>query len=143
MAWPLINKEYFMNNAKIHLTGFLGDDPKKTSKHGKSFTILRMATTDSYPVKDGENTKWIDKETEWHTVFVFSPIVNKFANEMKKSDKLEVFGTITYKSFKDEKGHTRSEAAIIGNYINKIDYNKQSMLFTKEVIEQVAEGLKL
>ena len=47
-------------NCKVELNGFLGADPKSISKNGKTFIALRVATTDSYPVKDEKTgeIKW-------------------------------------------------------------------------------------
>lgn len=130
-----------MNNANLQLNGFLGADPKVINKNGRSLTLLRIATTDSYPVKDGEITKWIDKETIWHDVLVFSPITCKFANELKKSDKVEISCSLAYREFKDENSYKKREAIIIGNFIQKIDYNKQDRLFVRQLIDGVVEGL--
>ncbi len=130
-----------MINARIQLTGFLGDNPKPINKNGRSFTALRVATNDSYQVKEGEAMKWVEKETEWHDVLVFRPAAVKYANELKKSDKVDISASLSYRQFKDEKGITRKEAVIFGNFIEKIDYNKQDSLFTKQVVKELAESM--
>jgi single-stranded DNA-binding protein len=41
-------------NCKVELNGVLGNDPKVIEKDGKTFVVLRMATTDSYPLQEGD-----------------------------------------------------------------------------------------
>ena len=127
-----------MINAKAHLMGYLGEDAKPVTKDGKNFTVLKVATNDSYPVKEGEITKWKKKETVWHDVLVFNPSASRFANELKKGDKVEVSGPISYRNFKDEKGFNRPQATIIGDLISKIEYAKKE---TKKIVEEVVESL--
>ncbi len=126
-------------NNKVQLSGFLGKDPRAITKGDKSFTVLEIATTDSYPVKQGEETKWEDKETVWHDVFVFRPSASKFANELKKGDKLEISGSISYQVFKDQQGYNRKQAAIVANFVEKLNHSKQEQLFTKEIVDELAE----
>lgn len=117
-------------NNKIELNGFLGSDPKTINKDGKNFIVLNVATTDSYPVADektGEIT-WKDKETVWHDVLVFRSTTIQFAKDLKKGDKVEITGAISYRLFEDTKGYTHKQATIIANYIEKIAYNKQESL---------------
>lgn len=124
-------------NNKIELNGYLGQDPKAVTKEGKSFVILNVATTDSYPETDEKTgeIKWKDKGTIWHDVLVFRPQAAHFARELKKGDAVEINGGIAYKSFKDEKGRTRKQASVIATYVEKIEYHRQGNLLSKEVDE--------
>jgi single stranded DNA-binding protein len=129
-------------NCKIELNGFLGADPKTITKSGKTFLALRVATTDSYPVKD-ENTgetKWKDREPVWHDILVFRPQAAHFARDLKKGDAVLVSGSIAYKPFKDEKGYTKRQASIIANYLEKVEYSRQDELFPDD-IEQAIEAV--
>jgi len=128
-------------NNKVQLSGFLGQEPKPITKGDKIFTILQVATTDSYPIKQGEETRWEDKETVWHDVFVFRPSASKFANELKKGDKVEISGSISYQIFKDEKGYNRKQAAIIASFVEKLNHSKQEQLFSKELVEELAKKM--
>lgn len=122
-------------NNKIELSGFLGSDAKSVNKGEKSFVVLNLATTDSYPVaneKTGEVT-WKDRETIWHEIFVFRPTAISFSKDLKKGDRVEVTGTLNYKTFKDDKGYNRKQAAIIATYVEKIAYNKQEALLLDSV----------
>jgi len=124
-------------NNKVQLSGFLGQEPKVIMKENKSFTALRIATTDSYPVKHDNQTKWEDKETVWHDVLVFRPIAAKYAQELSKGDKVEVSGSLSYKVFKDEKGISRRQAIVIANFVEKAGSSKQEVLVQNEINEIV------
>ena len=131
-------------NNKIELNGFLGSDPKTVTKDGKNFIVLNVATTDSYPVTDektGEIT-WKDKEAIWHDVLIFRTTTAQFAKELKKGDRVEVSGTLSYRPFRDANDYTRKQATIIGTFIEKIAYNKQEELLLKSVSEVVEEAVK-
>lgn len=131
------------NNCKIELNGYLGADPKSISKNGKTFIVLRIATTDSYPVKDEKTgeVKWKDKETIWHDVLVFRPQAAHFARDLKKGDAVQISCSLAYKPFKDENGNIKFQVSIIANYLERVEYNRQDELAfddVDEVIEQAA-----
>lgn len=125
------------NNNKVQLTGFLGSDPKIIEKEGKSFVSLSIATTDSYLVKEGNEMKWEDKGTVWHNVLAFSETLRKQVSALKKGDKVELTGAISYRPFKDENGVTRHSAAIIGSQIKKLDYGKHTEAVVKETAKKM------
>jgi single-strand DNA-binding protein len=102
------------SNNRVELTGFLGNDPKVIEKEGKKFVALRLATTDSYKDDSGQ---WQDKESVWHDVLVFRPAAVQFAEKLKKGDKVELIGSLSYKSFKDENGFNRPQATIIAGFV--------------------------
>ena len=66
----------------------------------------------------------------------------QFAKELKKGDRVEVTGTLSYRPFKDANDYTRKQATIIGTFIEKIAYNKQEELLLKSVSEVVEEAVK-
>lgn len=103
-----------MSNNRVELTGFLGQDAKLIEQEGKKFVALSIATTDSYKDDAGQ---WHDKETIWHNVLVFRPAAIQFAEKLKKGDKVELVGSLSYKPFKDEKGNTHNQAAIIAGFV--------------------------
>ncbi|MFN4254409.1 MAG: single-stranded DNA-binding protein [Saprospiraceae bacterium] len=114
-------------NFKIELSGYLGSDPKIISKNGKHFVVLSVATTDSYPVKDEKtgDTKWKDKETQWHEIWVFRPSTAHFARDLKKGDAVEINCSVSYRTFKEEGGFTRKQASFVADFIEKMEYNRQ------------------
>jgi single stranded DNA-binding protein len=129
-------------NNKIELNGYLGKDAKSVkTKNDKSFIILSVATTDSYPEVDEKTgeVKWKDKGTMWHDVLVFRPQAAHFAKDLKKGDAVEINGGIAYRMFKDEEGNTRKQASIIAHFVEKIEYAKQGNLLPKEVDEAMDE----
>lgn len=130
-------------NCKIELNGFLGADPKSISKNGKTFIALRVATTDTYPVKDEKSgeTKWKEKEAIWHDVLVFRPNAAHFARDLKKGDAVTITGSFSYQNFKEENGSPKRGVNIIANYLEKVEYNRQEELSFDEinaVMKQVA-----
>lgn len=125
-------------NCKVELSGYLGQDPKTITKNGKSFIALRIATNDSYPVKDDKGeTKWKDKETIWHDVLVFRSGAAHIARDLKKGDAVDISGSISYKPLKDEKGYTVRQATIVANFIEKVAYNRQDELSFDELNQAV------
>lgn len=125
-------------NCKIELNGYLGNDPKTATSGGKSFVVLRVATTDSYPVKDEKTgeIKWKDKETVWHDVLVFKPQATHHARDLKKGDAVTITGGLAYKPFKDASGFTKRQASIIANFVEKVEYCRQDELFTAADLEK-------
>ncbi len=121
------------SNNMVQLSGYLGQEPKVIIKESKSFTVLQVATNDNYPTKEGSETKWIEKETAWHDVLVFRPAAAKFASALKKGDRVELSGSISYRVFKDEKGRNRKQAAIVANFVEKVGSPEQDELIKDEI----------
>ncbi|GAB3967717.1 hypothetical protein GCM10028806_10520 [Spirosoma terrae] len=116
------------SNNRVELTGFLGQDAKLIEKNGKKFVALNVATTDSYKDDSGQ---WQDKESVWHDVLVFRPFAVQFAEKLKKGDKVELIGSLSYKPFKDENGNNRLQATIVASFVQH-QYNKKSDELTVE-----------
>lgn len=127
-------------NNKVQLSGFLGQEPRAINKETKQFAALQVATNDNYPVKAGGEPKWEEKETVWHDVLVFRPAVVKFANDLKKGDRVAISGSISYKLFKDQQGFNRKQATIIANTITKLGSPGQDKLIQTE-IDEIVEKL--
>lgn len=130
-------------NCKIQLSGFLGQDAKTITKDGKSFVVLRVATTDSYPVKDSKGeVKWKDKESIWHDVLVFRPTAAHFARNLKKGNAVEITGSINYKPFKDESGYTKRQASILAYFIEKVNYERQEELSLDDINQALESAVE-
>ncbi|MFN8301957.1 MAG: single-stranded DNA-binding protein [Saprospiraceae bacterium] len=129
-------------NCKIELTGFLGSDAKTVNHNGRSFVVLNIATTDTYPVKDEKSgeTKWKEKETQWHDVLIFRSQAAHIARDLKKGDAVSISGTLAYKSIKDEKGYSKRLASIIGNFVEKLEFPRQEELTLEEAAEAVSRA---
>jgi len=111
-------------NAKIELNGNLGADAKLIEKDGKKFVALRIATRDSYPVKEGENTVWQDSNTTlWHNVLVFRPAAIVAAQNLKTGDRVELNGSLSYRPVKGADGYNHQEATIIARFISKVTFD--------------------
>ena len=122
-------------NCKIELNGNLGKDAKTITKNDKTFIALSIATKDSYPHKDGDNITWKDsKITLWHDVLIFNTNVIEVAKNLKKGDRVEIFGTLSYRFFQDENKNTKKEATVIGHFINKIDFENLSEPNEEDII---------
>jgi len=127
-------------NCKVELNGVLGNDPKVVKKDGKTFVVLRMTTTDSYPVQDGDETIWKGKESLWHDVLVFRPAATITAKALKKKDIVKISGTLSYRPFKDENGYTQHTASIIATFIKKVELGKSKEPSDAEITEVTEEA---
>lgn len=94
-----------MANNRIELLGHLGADPKVIKKDGKSFISLSVATSDSYPVKDGEVVTWKERDAVWHDVLIFKAITMNFARDLKKGDRVQLTGELSYRLFEAKDGY--------------------------------------
>ena len=121
-------------NCKVELNGFLGGDAKTVNHNGKSFVVLNIATTDSYPVKDEKTgeIKWKDKETVWHEILVFRAQAAHFARDLKKGDAVVISGSLAYKQFKDANGYNQRQATVIANFVEKVEFARQDELTFEE-----------
>ena len=127
-------------NCKIELNGNLGADAKIIEKNGKTFVALRVATQDSYPVKDGDTTTWKNKDTVlWHDVLVFRPTAVEAAKSLTKGDRVEIIGSLAYRTFKDENGYKQQQATIIAGFIQKIDLKGDSEPSESDINSAVEE----
>ena len=126
------------NNCKIELNGVLGHNAKVVEKDGKTFVVLRIATTDNYPVEENGKTIWKNKESLWHDVLVFRPYSVTVAKSLKRGDFAEISGSLSYRPFKDENGYTKYEACIIARYVKKIEVGKEEDP-TRDEISEVVE----
>lgn len=117
-----------MANNRVELLGHLGADPKVIKKDEKSFIALSIATIDAYPMKEGEETTWKERETVWHDVLIFKAITMNFARDLKRGDRVQLTGELSYRVFEAADGYKRKEATIIGTYIEKVQYEKQERM---------------
>lgn len=82
-------------NNTIILIGNLGEDPKTHIRNGNIFVRLSLATTDSY--KNAETGAWMKRKPVWHTVFINSKTVQKYALRFRKGDRIKVTGSLSYR----------------------------------------------
>lgn len=107
-----------MSNNKVVLTGNLGATPKLVDKSDKLFVAFSMATQDGYYNKDNE---WVAKPSVWHQVLVFNNSLVELAQTLKKGERIELTGALSYRSFtallEDNQTTKKQEAAIIASNI--------------------------
>lgn len=115
-----------LNNTAI-LTGNMGAEAKVIEKEGKPFATFSLATTDSYK---NEKEEWVQKDTIWHDILIFSPNLIEQVKAFKKGTRLKVTGSISYRPFETslEDGRTvkKNEASIIAKKIEMAPLAKKS-----------------
>lgn len=105
-------------NNTIILTGNMGAEAKIVEQDGKTFAAFSIATTDSYL---DDNEQWVQKDTRWHNVLVFFPHVIQQIKSLKKGTRLELTGSLSYRSFstilEDGREVTKNEASVIAHKV--------------------------
>ena len=111
----------YMN--KVILAGFLGKDATiHTGKNG-NFTILELATNESY--KDKESDKYITR-TEWHKLIVFGGR-GEWAAKLKKGDHVLVEGELRHTEYESKKTNTKQQSNSIRlTNIQKLDRSQKT-----------------
>jgi single-strand DNA-binding protein len=119
---------------KVILAGFLGKDATiHTGKNG-NFTILDLATNESY--KDKESDKYITK-TEWHTLIVFGGR-GEFAAKLKKGAHILIEGKLQHNEYENKKTNTNQQSdSIRVTSIEKLD-RSQKTSSDEEEFEEIA-----
>lgn len=106
-------------NNTVALTGNMGAEAKIIEQEGKTFATFSLATADSYL---DDNEQWVQKETIWHKVLVFSPHVVQQVKSLKKGTRVQVYGSLSYQEFQaileDGRTVTKKEASVV---IHKVE----------------------
>ena len=93
----------------VKLKGFLGKDAESQStRNGKTFTVLSMATKSSY--KDKQKDEWISR-TEWHRVVCFGK-PGDYAKDLKKGHYIDVQGELRSSEFDTEVGTGKKKTTV-------------------------------
>jgi single-strand DNA-binding protein len=87
----------FMN--QVHLIGFLGADASIHTANNASFTVLSLATKNSY--KDKKTGEY-NGHTEWHRCIVWGKLA-EYAKTLKKGAHLAVDGELRSRERTDKK----------------------------------------
>ena len=94
---------YSLNN-KVQLIGHLGHDPEiKTTKTGKKWTRLRLATNESYRDENGLKVS----ETQWHSLIAWGKVAEIAEKRMRKGSEVAVEGKLVNSSYTDKQGVKR------------------------------------
>ena len=98
------------NNATI--VGYVGNDPEVRSLNDKKVATFRVAT--SYGKGDR-------RQTDWHTVVVWSPLAEVVENYVRKSSQVLVSGEIRYRTYTDRNDITRQTTEIMCRHLQLLD----------------------
>jgi single-strand DNA-binding protein len=107
-----------MNRNKVLLIGYTGMDPicKKTNDGNKQVRI-RMAT--HYPRTNEKGEKVY--HTIWHNVIAWDSKAEYAERSFVKGSKILVDGSISYRTYLDQTGHTRYVTDIIAHSLINLD----------------------
>ena len=84
---------------KVILVGRLGADPEvKRAQSGKEFTVLAVATNETYTPKDGEK----QTTTEWHRVMVWGKAGQMCQEFLTKGREVYIEGKIRSFNYDDD-----------------------------------------
>ncbi len=95
---------------KVILIGNLGADPElRYTPGGQAVASLRLATTERFKNRDGEQ----QERTDWHNVVCWGRLA-EIANEyLKKGRPVYIEGRIQYRSYDDKDGIKRYRTDIV------------------------------
>ncbi len=99
---------------KVILVGTLGSDPKSsTSREGKGFATLSLATNRYWRNKDGN----LERKTDWHKVNVWGKKAELCIENLKKGASVCVEGFLsTYET--DDGGQKRWQTSVNAEEVN-------------------------
>lgn len=97
---------------KVILLGRLGADPEvKTLESGTKVATIRLATTERYKDRDG-NQKEV---TEWHNVVLWRGLADITEKYLKKGGQVYIEGRIKTRKWADQSGADRYSTDIVAN----------------------------
>ena len=110
---------------KVILIGNVGADPEvRYLEGGVAVANLRLATTERYKNKNGEN---ID-QTEWHNIVLWRGLAEIVEKYVKKGMRLYIEGRIRTRSWDDQNGVKRYTTEIYADNMQRISNKKKTRL---------------
>ncbi len=103
-----------MNSIKnsITLIGNLGKDPEiKQLQSGRSVARFSLATNETYKNQKGDKVT----STQWHTIVAWGKTAETMNTFLKKGKEVIIHGKLTYRSYADKDGVTRSIPEIVAD----------------------------
>jgi single-strand DNA-binding protein len=95
---------------KAIILGNLGADPElRYTPSGQAVTSLRVATTDRFKDKSGEQ----QSRTEWHNIVCWGRLAEIARDYLKKGSPVFIEGRIQYRSYDDKEGIKRYRTDIV------------------------------
>lgn len=97
-------------NNHVQLVGNLGQDPElQTTKNGKEYLRLSLATSSSYIDQSGE---W-KTDTQWHRLIAWGKLAVKMQRILQKGAKIMVNGKLDYSRYTDKNGVEKQSTQIV------------------------------
>lgn len=97
---------------KVILVGNLGTDPEvKTLESGTKVATLRLATTERYKDRNGNQQEM----TEWHNVVLWRGLAEIAEKYLSKGRQVYVEGRIRTRKWTDKDGNDRYTTEILGD----------------------------
>jgi single-strand DNA-binding protein len=94
---------------RVQLIGRLGNDPEiRNLEKGSKMAKFSLATSETYVAKDGKKTE----ETQWHNLVVWGKLSEVCEKYLKKGNEVAVEGKLTYNTWQDKEGRTRTNPEI-------------------------------
>jgi single-strand DNA-binding protein len=95
---------------KVILIGNLGRDPElRYTPGGQAVTSFRIATTDRWRDKDGQN----QERTEWHNIVAWGRQAEIINESLKKGSPVYIEGRLQTRSWEDKDGNKRYITEIV------------------------------
>ena len=107
---------------KVILIGNVGADPEvRYLEGGTAVANLRLATTERYKNKNGEN---ID-QTEWHNIVLWRGLAEIVEKYVHKGMRLYIEGRIRTRSWDDQSGNKRYTTEIWADNMQMLSYRQE------------------
>ena len=99
---------------KVILLGNLGADPElKSTPSGQSVCSLRIATSEKYKDKDGNQ----QEKTEWHKVVVWGKLADLVNQFCKKGKQIYLEGKIQTRKWQDKDGKDQYTTEVVAENV--------------------------
>ena len=97
---------------KVQLIGRLGKDAETiTFEDGKVKARFPLATNEHFRNKEGEKVE----RTQWHDVVAWGGLAEVAGQHLRKGLEIAVEGRLTYRTYEDGEGQTRSITEVVAN----------------------------
>lgn len=107
---------------KVILIGNVGADPEvRYLEGGVAVANLRLATTERYRNKNGENVD----QTEWHNIVLWRGLAEIVEKYVRKGMRLYIEGRIRTRSWDDQNGNKRYTTEIWADNIQMLSYKQE------------------
>ena len=107
---------------KVILIGNVGADPEvKYLEGGVAVANVRLATTERYRNKNGENVD----QTEWHTIVLWRGLAEIVEKYVRKGMRLYIEGRLRTRSWDDQNGNKRYTTEIWADNMQMLSYKQE------------------